>query len=73
MPGMKGDEFLIDVHQRFPKTIKFMLTGHADDKAIQRAILQANVTCFKKPWSETELLSSIRNAIGQSNAEIPFT
>ena len=37
MPGMKGDEFLIQVHQKFPQIIKMMLTGQADDGAVERA------------------------------------
>ena len=27
MPGMKGDEFLIKAHQRFPSVVKIMLSG----------------------------------------------
>lgn len=34
MPGTKGDEFLIQIHQRFPQFIKVMLTGQADKAAI---------------------------------------
>ena len=37
MPGIKGDEFLIQIHQRFPKLITVMLTGQADEEAIERA------------------------------------
>ena len=36
MPGMKGDEFLIKVHHKFPKIVKIMLTGQADESAIKR-------------------------------------
>ena len=34
MPGTKGDEFLIQIHQRFPQIITIMLTGQADESAI---------------------------------------
>ena len=34
MPGMKGDEFLIQVHQKFPHIVKVLLTGQADSEAI---------------------------------------
>ena len=27
MPGMKGDEFLIKAHERFPSVVKIMLSG----------------------------------------------
>lgn len=64
MPGMKGDEFLIRVHQRFPAIIKIMLTGQADQKAIKRAQEQANIyRCLSKPWSEGELVETIKSGL----------
>ncbi|NES74159.1 MAG: response regulator, partial [Okeania sp. SIO2D1] len=27
MPGLKGDELLIQIHNRYPNTLKIMLTG----------------------------------------------
>jgi CheY-like chemotaxis protein len=64
MPGMKGDEFLIKVHQVFPKIVKIMLTGQADEAAIERAKEQANLhCCLYKPWSQTELVETIKSAL----------
>ena len=40
MPGIKGDEFLINTHKKFPKIVKIMLTGQADEEAVNRASLQ---------------------------------
>jgi CheY-like chemotaxis protein len=61
MPGMKGDEFLAHVHQEFPNIIKIMLTGQADESAIERATEQANLhRCLHKPWSEAELVETIK-------------
>lgn len=37
MPGMKGDEFLIHAHQRFPSVVKIMLSGQAETQAVDRA------------------------------------
>jgi CheY-like chemotaxis protein len=37
MPGIKGDEFLIQVHQKFPDIITIMLSGQADETAIARS------------------------------------
>ncbi|RKZ38234.1 MAG: response regulator, partial [Gammaproteobacteria bacterium] len=37
MPGLKGDEFLIKVHQKFPRIVKVLLTGQADEQAVERA------------------------------------
>lgn len=60
MPGLKGDEFLIQVHHRFPRIIKLMLTGQADETAIERARREANLLeCIHKPWSIKELIRAI--------------
>ncbi|MEY2858814.1 MAG: hypothetical protein RLZZ74_3127 [Cyanobacteriota bacterium] len=64
MPGMKGDEFLIKIHQRFPEVIKVMLTGQADEAAIERAKQEANLhACLYKPWTEEDLTQIITTAI----------
>ena len=64
MPGTKGDEFLIQVHQKFPNLIKIMLTGQADEIAIENAKKQANLhACLSKPWTEEQLSQVITSAI----------
>jgi response regulator RpfG family c-di-GMP phosphodiesterase len=66
MPGMKGDEFLIHVHQQFPNIIKVMLTGQADEVAIERAKEQANLhCCLFKPWSEEELVEALKSGLAK--------
>ena len=60
MPGKRGDEFLIEVHKRFPGIVKVMLTGQADEKAINNAKENANLhACLFKPWTEDELVDTI--------------
>lgn len=64
MPGMRGDEFLVKVHQQFGDTTTIMLTGQADEKAIERAKREANLyCCIHKPWREEELLKIITKAL----------
>jgi CheY-like chemotaxis protein len=66
MPGKKGDEFLIDVHHRYPKIVKVMLTGQADDDAVERARKQAHLhCCLRKPWTHEELVSVIKSGLEQ--------
>jgi len=63
MPGMKGDEFLIQVYQRFPKILAIMITGQADRNAVIRAREEANLYhCLQKPWDEEELIETIKAA-----------
>jgi CheY-like chemotaxis protein len=60
MPGVKGDQFLIEVHQKFPDIVTILLTGQADEAAITRTRSEANLyACLSKPWSEEELLNTI--------------
>jgi CheY-like chemotaxis protein len=60
MPGMKGDEFLVQAHQRFPTVVKIMLSGHAEQSAVDRARRDAGLHEFlAKPWNAAELVDSI--------------
>lgn len=64
MPGMKGDEFLIKVHQRFPGIVKIMLSGYVDDESIAKAYKEANLFKYlRKPWESEELVSTIREGL----------
>jgi DNA-binding NtrC family response regulator len=64
MPGVKGDQFLIEVHQRFPDVVTVMLTGQADEAAVERARKEAKLyACISKPWSEEELVMIIAKAL----------
>lgn len=64
MPEMKGDDFLIKVHHRFPEIITVMLTGQADEAAVERAKKEANLYyCLRKPWTEDELAEIISSSL----------
>ncbi len=64
MPGIRGDEFLTQIHKKDPSIIKVLLTGQADNEAIERAKIEANLhKCINKPWSEEELISIIKSII----------
>ena len=64
MPGLKGDEFLIKVHQKYPNIIKVMLTGQADESAIERVRVQAKLhSCLSKPWDKQELIEIIKSGL----------
>jgi CheY-like chemotaxis protein len=70
MPGTKGDEFLISVHQHYPKVVKIMLTGQADPEAIERTRAQANLhCCLYKPWMEEELKEAILTGVDRINGK----
>jgi DNA-binding NtrC family response regulator len=57
MPGVRGDEFLIQTHKRFPEIRTIMLTGQADPEAIARVQTEAKLYAYlRKPWQEEELV-----------------
>ncbi|UNU26646.1 response regulator [Microcoleus vaginatus] len=64
MPGIKGDDFLIMVHKKYPNIVKVMLTGQADEVAIARVKEQANLhRCLYKPWERKELVETIKSGL----------
>ncbi|MDM8549739.1 ATP-binding protein [Desulfobacterales bacterium HSG2] len=64
MPGMKGDELLIEIHGRYPKALKIFLTGQADANAVGNAVNQANLYRYiAKPWDEADLKLTVTEAL----------
>jgi CheY-like chemotaxis protein len=64
MPGMKGDEFLVQAHQRFPTVVKIMLSGQAEQAAVDRARKEAGLHDFlAKPWNAAELVETINHGL----------
>ncbi len=66
MPGIKGDELLIKVHQKYPKIITVMLTGQADADAVERAVQEADLyCCLYKPWKTKDLIETIKSGVAK--------
>lgn len=66
MPGMSGSEFLTIVRDKYPDTIRIILTGQASLEATIRAINEAGVyRFFTKPCSAVDLKATIRQALQQ--------
>ncbi|CAN1209782.1 hypothetical protein TUMEXPCC7403_06125 [Tumidithrix helvetica PCC 7403] len=64
MPGMKGDRFLIELHDRHPETLKIMLTGQARAEDVGNAVNRGNLYRFMaKPWNETDLKLTVTEAL----------
>lgn len=64
MPGLDGVEFLGHVRQKNPKAIRMMLTAAGDFKTASDAVNRGEVfRLLSKPWSITDLTSSVRQAL----------
>jgi len=70
MPGMDGAEFLALVKERYPETIRIMLTGHASIEATMCAVNTGEIyRFFTKPWNDIELTLAIRSALEKYDLE----
>src|SRR4051812_9040811 len=64
MPEMTGVEFLRRLREEFPDTVRLLITGYADIRAVIDAINQGNVYRYiTKPWDPEELQAVIREAV----------
>lgn len=71
MIGMQGAEFLSQVKEHYPHTIRIMLTGHATLEAAMKAVNEGEIyRFFCKPWSDHELKFAIRSAIEKFDLEV---
>lgn len=63
MPGMNGTEFLSKTVDRFPDTIRIILTGYTDVEDLVGAINSGKVFRYlTKPWSPDELKNVVNQA-----------
>lgn len=70
MPGVKGDEVLSQIHKRFPKARKILLTGQATTDGVTNAVNNANLYRYiGKPWESRDLSLTINEAIKSYNME----
>jgi signal transduction histidine kinase/CheY-like chemotaxis protein len=70
MPQMQGHEFLERVAQRWPSTIRLMLTGQAEFDVAQRAINRGHVHQFLvKPCDSSTLLRALQSALERVELE----
>lgn len=66
MPGMNGSELLVEVRERWPQTIRIMLTGHANTDAVMGSIRDGAVYRFiLKPWNDDDIRLTIALALEQ--------
>lgn len=63
MPGMTGVELLSETYQRFPETVRIILTGFADAEATVKAINDGHIYGYvNKPWEPDELKAIVKRA-----------
>ncbi len=70
MPNMDGSTLLAHIHQRYPDTLRIMLTGYADPSAIIKAINEGQIHRYiSKPWHDEEMLLMLRQSLAYQHSE----
>ena len=64
MPGLTGVEFLREVRERWPETVRIVISGYTDSEDIIRGINEAGIYQYiLKPWVPDHLLQTVRQAV----------
>ncbi len=63
MPGQSGVEFLSEVRERWPETVRLIITGYTETNDMIAAINDAGIyQIITKPWHPDQLLMAAKNA-----------
>jgi len=64
MPGLTGVAFLKEVRERWPDTVRIVISGYTDSEDIIAGINDAGIYQYiLKPWIPDHLLGTVRNAV----------
>lgn len=70
MPVMDGAVFLEHVRERWPETIRLLLTGYADIQSIIDAINRGEIYRYiTKPWDDNDIVLIVRQALERKALE----
>jgi putative nucleotidyltransferase with HDIG domain len=71
MPEMNGAQFLAQVYERWPETVRILLTGHSEIKDTIDAINQGHIYRYiAKPWEDNDIVLSVKQALHQKQLEL---
>jgi two-component system response regulator HupR/HoxA len=64
MPGLTGVEFLKEARERWPDTVRIVISGYTDSEDIIAGINEAGIYQYiLKPWVPDHLLQTVRTAV----------
>ena len=70
MPGMDGAGFLRQVRERWPDTVRLLLTGYADIHSVIEAINTGEIFRYiTKPWDDEDIMLIVRQALERKQLE----
>ena len=64
MPGMKGDELLLKVAEKYPQSINFLLSGMINREPPADIVSKARIQkIIEKPWENKDLIQLIKEML----------
>jgi len=70
MPNMDGAQFLEQVRQKWPDTVRILLTGYADVSSTIAAINKGEIYRYvAKPWEDNDIVLLVKQALDMKNLE----
>jgi response regulator RpfG family c-di-GMP phosphodiesterase len=70
MPEMDGAEFLEQVRNRWPDTVRLLLTGYSDVDSTIGAINRGEIFRYvAKPWDDQHILGTVKNGLERKALE----
>lgn len=64
MPEKNGDEFLREVHEKFPNIKKIIISGQCDERQIEALFQEIKLFRFiRKPWDEEEIIQTVQESL----------
>lgn len=71
MPSMDGAQFLEQVRQKWPDTMRILLTGYADVSSTIAAINKGEIFRYvAKPWNDDDIVLLVKQALELKNLEL---
>lgn len=68
MPGIKGDEFLMEVYRKHPTIKAILLTGMINEKFLDDLYTKTNlIKIIYKPWTKENLINLIKDKVINSD------
>ena len=70
MPNMDGAQFLEQVRQKWPDTVRILLTGYADVSSTIAAINKGEIYRYiAKPWNDNDIVLLVKQALELKDLE----
>lgn len=64
MPEMSGHEFLAQVKQHYPRTVRYLLTGQSDLESTVSALNEGGISRFiHKPWDDEKFIEALEEGL----------